>query len=162
MRIVPATRVLQDLRADAGSGIEGGKGISMNTRMRDRVCLAYIMQEAIKSLARGEDLLKALWSSYVAAQHLELGILTKADVMEQYCTCLNSEMRSKTEHLCMSCYTAQLCASMRMRDTEHGTLVECAGCSSQTASSHRMYNGNVGDEIRRRLSAHQRNNITYD
>jgi hypothetical protein len=62
----------------------------ISTAIRDRICLAYIMQESLVALARGDGLLKVIFAAYVAVQYLELGLLTKRDVIQQYCTCVSS------------------------------------------------------------------------
>jgi hypothetical protein len=64
--------------------------IRISTAIRDRGCLAYIMQESSVALARGDGLLRVIFAAHVAAQYLELGLLTKRDVIQQYCTCVSS------------------------------------------------------------------------
>jgi hypothetical protein len=137
--IILATGPMKDLVMEDEVGNEQpviNHQLSLHTAIRDRVCLAYIMQESLNALARGDGLLKVIFSAFVAAQYLELGILTKKDVLEQYCTCVDAKMRAVTEHLCTICYRTRTCAKLAARATAEGVVLECGGCTSRSVSAN--------------------------
>jgi hypothetical protein len=87
--------------------------LSVYTFVQDRACQAFIIQESNRAIACGEHILRAIFAAHVAAQYLELGLLTRRDVLHGYCTCLNTTEQALTEHLCATCHSIRPCILWR-------------------------------------------------
>jgi hypothetical protein len=149
-----ATAVYRDVIVDDGTTLHQGMGF--NTIIRDRACLAFIQQESLNALARDENLIQAIFAAQVAAQYLELGILTKTDVLRQYCVCTSAEMQAVTEHLCMTCGLSGPCSNMALQEIPDGLLMECFGCSRRNTSAERAFIMTAENMIKTRVARQYR------
>jgi hypothetical protein len=132
-----AKAVIKHLRVTNESGAEQPvlyNQITISTVIRDRVCLAYIMQQSLIATSQGLGFIQVIFAACIAAQYLESGILNKKDVVAQHCTCCDEEARAMTEHLCTVCYITRTCAQLAIRITADGPVLECVGCISRSAS----------------------------
>jgi hypothetical protein len=153
VRIALSAAALRDIDTTDDDDDNIKARLCITTLIRDRACLAYIMQATVDALSRGEGLLQAIFAAHIVAQYLEARVLTKIDVLDQYCTCVDLDMQARTEHLCMSCYSPHACTDLVSESTETGTLLECLGCSSRAPASRiRVHHRDVIAFIKMRVT----------
>ncbi|KAI8932508.1 hypothetical protein NX059_010690 [Plenodomus lindquistii] len=129
VKILPIKTVVGDLLADDCPALH--TQISILTALRDPICHAYIMQQSLDAIARGDsNLLKVLVAAHVVAEYVELGLVTKDAITDTYCSCKDTKEQALTEHHCMTCYTVRPCINMVVRATKDGVIRECTGCST--------------------------------
>ncbi|SMR42731.1 unnamed protein product [Zymoseptoria tritici ST99CH_1E4] len=129
-QIIPARALLRNVTVD-GSSESLERNLRILTTIDDAACLAWIVQQSLDSLAKGEGLLQILLSAFIAAQCLELGLVTKEEVLESYCDCEDETEEAQTEHHCTSCWTIRACSHLSKHTTEDGRLLKCKGCAGR-------------------------------
>lgn len=150
VNLVPTAEVLRNLEVD---GVDCSKlkvrtpefkemlaSLTIKTTITDEACLAWIAQKSLDALAKGEELLQILLAAVVAAQRLELGTLTKQQVLESLCSCENASDEAHTEHYCTSCWNIRVCSRLSKEAGSDGVLLKCSGCSGRTFSSKGRFN----------------------
>ncbi|KAK4973821.1 hypothetical protein LTR42_005811 [Elasticomyces elasticus] len=74
--------------------------------------VAYVKQQAVNSLAAGKTPLQALFSAHVAADAIELGLVTIDDIKLTLDLCQTDDDRACSEHTCTACGAYGLCADL--------------------------------------------------
>ncbi|KAK5734455.1 hypothetical protein LTR17_008956 [Elasticomyces elasticus] len=119
--------------------------LSIWTKILDRACIAYVLQEMLDSLSRGEGTLQSILAGVLAAQQIELGLLTKQSVLEVYCTCPDAATQAGTEHVCTSCFAIRPCSTMSQQSTTDGPRLLCGGCNSRIFADRSATQGRTVD-----------------
>ncbi|CAN9331184.1 unnamed protein product [Alternaria alternata] len=101
------------------------------TTVRDVVCHAWVFEQCLRALARGELLLQTLLIANVVIDQMELGLITRSQIVANYCTCGSRSVREQTEHVCVHCKGNWLCANMTTQPDRDGRLITCIGCASR-------------------------------
>ncbi|KAK3074928.1 hypothetical protein LTR53_002239 [Teratosphaeriaceae sp. CCFEE 6253] len=107
----------------------GRRATKLFTSILDRSCMAFVIQESINALARGETLLNAVFTAFITAQYIEHGLLVKEDILANYCTCPDAATQAATEHV------FRPCAAMNQETTESGSRLVCRGCRGRSFSN---------------------------
>ncbi|KAH4924066.1 hypothetical protein HBI79_162970 [Parastagonospora nodorum] len=110
-----------------------GVKFGATTLVHDQVCHAWVFEECLRALARGETLLNTLLLVHVAIDRIELGLLTRKQILANYCMCESPDAQQCTEHVCIVCKANWTCADMVRRIDQDGLLVTCAGCAGVNA-----------------------------
>ncbi|KAL2026770.1 hypothetical protein VTO58DRAFT_102750 [Aureobasidium pullulans] len=98
----------------------------------NRILQAYVYQQALNALAAGQGVLNALQAAAIAADQVNIGLITEEAAKAVHCLC-EEEDRDTTEHACQQCQEPELCREMVY--DEHGRLL-CKGCAPKSASLH--------------------------
>jgi hypothetical protein len=101
---------------------------------KNRINMAYIKQAMVNRLAHGGTILDAIEDAHVAAEVVDLGLVTTDEIKASYCPCQTDEERAKTEHVCMHCQQLYLCCDTTV-DTENRVLCK-AVCSTEPDTLH--------------------------
>jgi hypothetical protein len=94
-----------------------------------RIAHSYAIHQLFIALRCGKSLLHAMQAMFVAADEVDLGIITTRQILETYCLC-TSEERKSTEHPCMHCHKVCVCSTM-LQDADNRTL--CKNCAGKDA-----------------------------
>ncbi|KAH0172289.1 hypothetical protein KCU67_g1790, partial [Aureobasidium melanogenum] len=97
----------------------------------DTTLQAWMYEQGIRALAQGRGLLNAIQAMMVAADMVDLHLVTAEDVIPNYCGCLEKN-RSATEHVCMGCGGVRLCSEMGQ--DEESIRILCKGCFARSTT----------------------------
>jgi len=101
------------------------------TEVRDPVCHAWVFEHCLRALAEGENLLQTMLLVHVAVDRIELGLLTRSQIIADYCTCNSISAQQQTRHVCVHCRLSWICAETMRQPDKDGLLVTCSGCAGR-------------------------------
>jgi hypothetical protein len=129
--------VFEDLQTNIGPPLKDLVSARIDVSTNDHVCMAWILQQSLDSLARGDGLVKALSSAFLAVERIKSGAMTRSEILQSYCVCIDENASAETEHHCMRCKTIRPCSNLFREETEDGELLKCVGCRGRDFRSYR-------------------------
>lgn len=109
-------------------------------KTHDFVYLAWIVQQSLDPLARGDGLVKILCRIFIAIKCINSEVVTGTQILESCCSCSDDAAAASTEHH-IACPTAPSgsARAWSVRTPKDGVLIKCVGCAGRDLQRERGY-----------------------